>query len=220
MNNITLYNASAGSGKTHTVSEEIIKRIQNGLDPERIIATTFTNKAADELKERIRKDLIKKGMYDSAIRINSAQIGTVNSIGGRLLEKYALFAGLPPKLKVIDDNTASIAIKQIISKHITEDFIQLAERMDQEEDEKYVKDIYRIAVAIRANDMEKEQIKASVENSLAEAIQVYGRPDQSNSWEPKMKMLIDKLKPFIKKAEADPDVQNKKRGYAGAYFAN
>ena len=215
MNNITLYNASAGSGKTHTVSEEIIKRIQNGLDPERIIATTFTNKAADELKERIRKDLIKKGMYESAIRINSAQIGTVNSIGGRLLEKYALFAGLPPKLTVIDENTASLAIKQILSKHVTEDFIQLAERMDQEEDEKYVKDIYKIALAIRANDMGQKQINASFENSLAEAVHVYGNPDQSNTWEPKMKMLIDKLKPFIEKAEADSDVINEKRGYAG-----
>jgi len=218
MKNIKLYNASAGSGKTHTVSHAIISRIQAGLDPARIIATTFTNKAADELKERIRKDLIKKEMYDAAIRINSAQIGTVNSIGGRLLEKYAVFAGLPPKLSVIDEDTASNAIRQIIARHISEDFIKVAERMDQVEDDKYVKDIYKIALAIRANDMGKEQIAASCENSLAEAIQVYGNVVQSNSWEPKMEMLIEKLKPFVERAEADPDIlvikgKRRKQGY-------
>jgi ATP-dependent exoDNAse (exonuclease V) beta subunit len=57
--NIDLISASAGSGKTYRLANEIIKAIGQGVPPERIVATTFTNKAAAELIQRIRFFLLK-----------------------------------------------------------------------------------------------------------------------------------------------------------------
>src|SRR3989338_661184 len=52
MSKVTLYSASAGTGKTYTICEEIASRIEKGLDPRRLLACTFTKKAAAELKSR------------------------------------------------------------------------------------------------------------------------------------------------------------------------
>lgn len=101
MKNIELIKAGAGSGKTYTLTERISGMIREGLSPESLVATTFTVKAANELKQRIRSTLFKENNPDAAIRILESLIGTVNGVCGRLLSEYAIEAGLPPSLNVI-----------------------------------------------------------------------------------------------------------------------
>src|SRR5699024_4698137 len=90
----TLINASAGSGKTYTLTRKLAERIEAGLDPAQIIATTFTVKAAEELTGRIRSTLLDRAQVTEARGIDSAVIGTVNSVAGRLVTDYALDAGI------------------------------------------------------------------------------------------------------------------------------
>jgi len=52
--------AGAGSGKTRTLTQRLISMIKSGVEPKKIIAITFTNKAADEMKSRIYRDLGKR----------------------------------------------------------------------------------------------------------------------------------------------------------------
>jgi len=59
-----------------------------------VIATTFTRKAATELRERVRTALIEKGEFALANSIGQARIGTVNSVCGGYLERFAFEAGL------------------------------------------------------------------------------------------------------------------------------
>ena len=92
---ITIITAGAGSGKTYRIVTKITEAILGGVDPARIIATTFTRKAATELSSRIRERLIKKGRVADARRIESALIGTVNSVCGSLLSRFSYRVGLP-----------------------------------------------------------------------------------------------------------------------------
>jgi len=104
MKNIELINASAGSGKTFNLTQRIVEALKSGIDPEELMATTFTNKAADELRERIRVELLKNKQAEEAGRIYDGFIGTVNSICARLLKEYALDAGMSPAIDVMPEN--------------------------------------------------------------------------------------------------------------------
>ena len=107
--------ASAGTGKTYSLVDRYCELLgvehQNGgapdqlknsegqpdaLQPEEIIAVTFTRKAAAELRERLRSRLYEAGRPELAQRIDGACIGTVHSVCLRLLQEYALEAGLSP----------------------------------------------------------------------------------------------------------------------------
>ena len=53
----------AGSGKTYRLTEKLAEALKGGLDPEEVLATTFTNKAAAELTERVRTSLLGRGEW-------------------------------------------------------------------------------------------------------------------------------------------------------------
>jgi len=121
MNNIKLINASAGSGKTYRLTSDIVKELNEGLLPESVMATTFTIKAAAELKERIRFQLLKNKKYEEAFRINDGFIGTVNSTCSRLLKEYAIEAGISPAVDVISEEDSGrifkISIDSVLNQY-------------------------------------------------------------------------------------------------------
>jgi ATP-dependent helicase/nuclease subunit A len=101
--------ASAGTGKTHRLVEEIVTAVGGGLPPHRLLATTFTKKAAAELGGRIRAKLIEVGRPELAAAMLSARIGTVNSVCGSLISEFAFELGRSPVAEVIaEDRQASI----------------------------------------------------------------------------------------------------------------
>lgn len=121
MKGIELINASAGSGKTYSLTNRVLQAISNGLSPDALLATTFTKKAAAELQERIRQALLQSGNYDAAQTVFDGFIGTVNSVCARLLTEYALDAGLSPALDVMPEEDSQrmfgMAIASVIEKH-------------------------------------------------------------------------------------------------------
>jgi ATP-dependent exoDNAse (exonuclease V) beta subunit len=112
----TLINASAGSGKTHTLTHQIADRIARGLDPSQLIATTFTTKAAAELRDRVRRTLLERGQVDAARAVDSALISTVNSVSGELLREFALDAGISPDVQVLDEDRQRAAFRAAIDE--------------------------------------------------------------------------------------------------------
>ena len=112
----TVINASAGSGKTYTLTHSLADRIAAGLDPSQIIATTFTVKAAQELAGRIRSTLLDRRQVEEARGIDSALIGTVNSVAGQLVTEYALDAGISPDVQVLDADAQKAAFTAAISR--------------------------------------------------------------------------------------------------------
>lgn len=115
MSKVTLYSASAGTGKTYTICEEIASRIEKGLDPRRLLACTFTKKAAAELKSRVQGALLAKGNSPAAAALDLAPIGTVHSVGHRFVSRFALRLGLSPDLAVMPEGGDLVALKDILN---------------------------------------------------------------------------------------------------------
>lgn len=118
-NDLRLVNASAGSGKTYTLMELVSALVTTEKeDPGCILATTFTKKAAGELRQRIRKTLLESGAEDAARQTAKAAnglIGTVNGVAGRILSDYAIDAGKSPQLEVLPEDAADMIFKRALS---------------------------------------------------------------------------------------------------------
>ena len=83
---LTIVPAGAGSGKTHQIQHQLGKWIVQGkIAPERIVAVTFTEAAATELRERIRANLLGLGRLEDALKLDQAYISTIHGFGLRLL---------------------------------------------------------------------------------------------------------------------------------------
>lgn len=118
-NTLELVRAGAGSGKTTDLCRIVDEAVRNGLDPARILATTFTKKAAAELKGRMQAKLLA-GITDrlvagrNAERLELAAIGTVHSVAHRLLSRYALELGLSPRLEVVMESASERALNDLL----------------------------------------------------------------------------------------------------------
>lgn len=119
---IEIVSASAGSGKTTRLARELERAvIELGVRPERIVATTFTRKAAAELIERGRQALIRVGRSDDAEAFGAARIGTVNSVAGMVVGEFAFEAGISPDLLVLDATRAEEAFRRSLSDAVMDD---------------------------------------------------------------------------------------------------
>ena len=99
--------AGAGSGKTKVLTTRIAHLMANGVDPFRILALTFTNKAAREMKERIESML---GNRES----NNLYIGTFHSVFARILRAEATRIGYPSSFTIYDTDDAKSVLKTVI----------------------------------------------------------------------------------------------------------
>lgn len=98
--------AGAGSGKTKTLTHRIAYLIEEGVDPFNILALTFTNKAANEMKERIIK------LVGSDAR--NIWMGTFHSVFARILRSEAPRLGYIQSFTIYDNDDSKSAIKQIV----------------------------------------------------------------------------------------------------------
>jgi ATP-dependent exoDNAse (exonuclease V) beta subunit len=98
-----LLSAAAGSGKTSVLVERFVQAVrEDGLAPGAILAITFTERAAGELRSRVRERLLELGMRGAARDTEAAFIGTFHGFCARLLRSHPLPAGLDPDFTVLD----------------------------------------------------------------------------------------------------------------------
>lgn len=181
MKTIKIISASAGTGKTHRLAEELYSHIVSGAArPEAILATTFTNKAADELLSRIRRRLLQDGKVAEAHRLGAARIGTVNSVCSRIVSDSAFELGLSPDLQTLDENTANAAIRRAMSEVVTEtegeELAELEERFAVGRDDRGWQDAVETIVArARSNDLSATSLAASADRSIKEFAGLLGK---------------------------------------------
>lgn len=117
MKNVTYINASAGSGKTYTLTHKLAELIKSGfVRPEQVIMTTFTVKAANEMKEEAKKVLYENGLFEAATQLDQAMIGTIHSVANSLIKKYWFFLGLSPDMGVMAEEDTQFYISQSLSE--------------------------------------------------------------------------------------------------------
>lgn len=101
--------AGAGSGKTRVVTCRIVNLIEKGVDPEKILGLTFTNKAAQEMQERVRQ-----------LTENHVLICTFHSLGVRILRESAHHLGLRRDFTIYDDEDVNKLLKACLEEALLE----------------------------------------------------------------------------------------------------
>jgi len=102
-----LLEANAGSGKTSVLVERFVRSVlEDGVAPGRILAITFTERAAGELRARVRERFVEQGHRDAARETEAAWVSTIHGFCARLLRGHAIAAGLDPAFAVLDEAAA------------------------------------------------------------------------------------------------------------------
>ena len=102
-----LLEANAGSGKTSVLVERFVRSVlEDDVSPSRILAITFTERAAGELRARVRQRFVELGRRDAARATEAAWVSTIHGFCTRLLRAHAIAAGLDPSFTVLDEAAA------------------------------------------------------------------------------------------------------------------
>ena len=97
--------AGPGSGKTRVVTHRVAHLVDQGVNPAMILALTFTNKAADEMKERVQRLVPDAHVW----------IGTFHRFCSRLLRRYASHVGLESNFTIYDSSDSRQALKRALA---------------------------------------------------------------------------------------------------------
>lgn len=209
---ITFISAGAGSGKTYRLTQMLLERLRSGrAAPAGVIATTFTNKAANELRERVQTDLLKAGEHAHAQAMGQARIGTVNSVCGALVGRFAFELGLPPVLEVLDEIACKALIKECVDAAIEpaqmDELGELARRLGKEatgyrtgvETDDWQDELGKLIQAARANGLEGEPLRAMAGRNADELLRLFPPPTRDDlDWQ--MRQAIECLLPQLQAA--------------------
>lgn len=117
-----IVSASAGSGKTFVMIEKLVSAVASGLRLENVLAVTFTNKAAAQMKDKLRSALIAKiGGADDEVKarlkgelkkVASADISTIHAMCARLLRRYFYLVGVDAGFSMVVSDSALKELKR------------------------------------------------------------------------------------------------------------
>jgi len=119
-----MISSPAGSGKTEKLARRYITLLNNGFDVERILAITFTDKAAAEMKERILSILKEEDpeLFGKVReKMPRMRISTIHSFCLKLLKRFCIELGIDPSLEVMDSFNADILWSEAIYESLLED---------------------------------------------------------------------------------------------------
>jgi ATP-dependent helicase/nuclease subunit A len=98
-----LVRAGAGTGKTTVLVERFVEAVtKDGNAVDQVLAITFTEKAAAEMKSRVRRRFLELGRREDARAAESAWVSTIHGLCARILRAHALSAGIDPDFRVLD----------------------------------------------------------------------------------------------------------------------
>ena len=179
---VTFISAGAGSGKTYRLTQELKKALLEGrTTPAGVIGTTFTVKAAAELRERVRDHLLAADHLELAERSAESLIGTVHSVCERLLKRFAFELGLSPQLNVmsIEDGTRffnqaldqELALRRVREMNVLSVRLGLAERGAP----RWHAAVKRVVDLARENDIDSTKLRGMAEDNVAELLRFFGK---------------------------------------------
>jgi ATP-dependent exoDNAse (exonuclease V) beta subunit len=172
---IRIISAGAGTGKTHRLIVDL-EQLMGGegkLSPDRLLAVTFTRRAAAELRERLRQELYKTGCNQAADRLDTSLVGTVNSVCGSLLQLVAFEAGLAPSLNVVAEQDQQVLFNEAVAAVMDEGRVSVLEEIAERfgfgagrNPHDWHKDLRDIIDAARSNGISAQILKSCAAKSL------------------------------------------------------
>jgi len=187
--NITFISASAGSGKTHRITEVIEDHLSKGsCRPDGLIATTYTVKAAQELRERVRHRLYNSGHPALAERLHESLMGTVHGVCGQLLQRFAFEASISPRIEILSEEDAASLLVQAIETAVDFDALNRLQRLAdilgqknaQTFEYSWKKQVRGLLDAARANDFSPASLADMGRLSIDELLTFLPAPTTDN----------------------------------------
>jgi ATP-dependent exoDNAse (exonuclease V) beta subunit len=208
--NIKIISAGAGSGKTYRLTQEMVRLMREGVRASGIIATTFTKKAAAELQERVRVKLLSEGLNEQAEDLSNALVGTVHSLGVKLLQRFAYEAGISPEVAIIAEEDQQILFNQSLATVLTDERVErmtlLCERLGLSSNDYFDwrREVRQITEVARANDFSPAVLEYSRIRSFETFREFLGEPSPKSA-EAFHAELTQLLKTSIERLDANAD---------------
>lgn len=115
--------AGAGCGKTSVLVARLVNLVADHSVPlDRILAITFTDKAANQMKERILAEFERRQWWERRREVNNAPISTIHAFCASLLRQNAFLAGLDPDFVILDANQAALLLRSSLDDVLEEAF--------------------------------------------------------------------------------------------------
>ena len=111
-----IVSAGAGSGKTAVLSERVLRKVKENTHIDRLLILTFTNAAAKEMKERIRKKLIENNLVEDVNLIDSAYITTFDSFSLSIVKKYHTNLNVTNKIGISSESIITIKKYELLEE--------------------------------------------------------------------------------------------------------
>jgi ATP-dependent helicase/nuclease subunit A len=184
---IKIISAGAGSGKTYRLMSEMVDLLKSGTRASGIVATTFTTKAAAELQERVRTKLLEEGLTAQANALSNALIGTVHSLGVKLLKRFAFEAGVSPQVDILADEDRDLffnrSLAQILVQDRVENLNELCERLGLTKKTgafDWRREIRQIVDVARANAFSEKVLEESKVRSFETFCEILGNSEHND----------------------------------------
>jgi len=187
-----IVSAGAGSGKTAVLSERVIRKLEQGVDVDRLLILTFTKAAAFEMMIRIR-DKIKEREHlkEQLDKIDSAYITTFDSFSLALVKKYHYVLGIKKDIKIASENIINIEKKKMIEEIFQDKykqqnslFFQMLEEYTLKDDE----ELQRLLLKIN-NQLD---LKYDKEEYLKDYVKIYCSKEKEEE-------LLQEFEGFLKR---------------------
>jgi len=151
-----IVSAGAGSGKTAVLTERVIEKLKSGIKINELLILTFTNAAAGEMKDRIRRKISEhKELLENLDYLDSAYITTFDSYTLSLVKKYNYLLNVSSDLNIIDDGVINILKEEYLDKIFDEMYLK--------QDSKFLKLINDFCIK---NDTNLKKSILKINNSL------------------------------------------------------
>ena len=121
-----IVSAGAGSGKTTVLKERVLRELKQGVNVNDLIILTFTNNAAAEMKERIRKIISSNPeVSEQALYLDSAYITTFDSFAQSLVKKYNYLLNMGKDFSIVDASIINLELEKILDEILEEEYQRL-----------------------------------------------------------------------------------------------
>ena len=170
-----IVSAGAGSGKTAVLSERVITKLKEGTSLDNLLILTFTNAAAAEMKERIRKKIIEASLQDELPKVDTADITTFDAYALSLVKKYSHYLNIPKDLSIVDSSVMSLEKKHIIQDIFEEyyqtknsKFLKLIGDFTLKDDKKIIQNILKLNESLDNLYNKDEYLKTYLDTYFSE----------------------------------------------------
>ena len=175
-NSNIIVSAGAGSGKTAVLTARIIRKLEDGVNINRLLVLTFTNAAAKEMKDRIRKAIKKIPSLKSELDLlDSSYITTFDSYSFSIVKKYNYLLNVSKNVKIIDSSIIKIKNKEYIDQIFdelyeegNEDFLSLINDFCIKDDNEIKNSILKLNESLEMRYDKKEYLDTYIDSFFSE----------------------------------------------------